>query len=129
MSTKRNIKKKIIDKKFGFEGPYILLWTKRIHFIHVLFVLVAVYFVWHVTGISLENRDIKKNGQIIMGVIDDTRKVGGKGIRRCSYHFTIEDKRFEGSIDDDYLKVGDSIEIMYLNNNPTKNRPTKFFKR
>ena len=129
MSKKRNNNKQIIDKKFGFEGPYILLWTKRIHFIHVVLVLVVVYFVWHVAGNSLENRDIKKNGQIIMGVIDDTRKVGGKGIRRCSYHFTTEDKRFEGSIDDDYLKVGDSIEIMYLNNNPSKNRPTKFFMR
>jgi hypothetical protein len=129
MSKKRYKNKQIIDKKFGFEGLYILLWAKRIHFIHVVLVLVVFYFVWHVTIISLENNDIKKNGQILMGVIDDTRKVGGKGIRRCSYHFTTMDKRFEGFIDDDYLKVGDSIEIMFLNNNPTKNRPTKFFER
>jgi hypothetical protein len=78
---------------------------------------------------SIENRAIEKNGRVIIGVIDDTRKVGGKGIRRCTYHFRMDNVKYEGSVDDDYLNVGDSIEIMFLPNDPSKNRATKNLER
>lgn len=129
MSKKRNKKKPVVDRRFGIDGVSFILWSKKIHFIHIVFILVFLYFVWHVTYMSIENRAIEKKGRVIIGVIDDTRKVGGKGIRRCTYHFLVNNKIYEGRVDDDYLNIGDSVEIMFLPDNPSKNRTTKFFER
>jgi hypothetical protein len=129
MSKRRKKKKPVIDKKFGVEGAYVLLWAKRIPYTRIILIIVVLLFIWRVSVVSFENRDIKKNGRVIIGVIDDTRKVGGKGIRRCTYRFSTHNGKYGGWVDDDYLNVGDSIEIMYLPNDPFKNRAVKFFKR
>ncbi len=88
-----------------------------------------MYFICHGTYISIENRAIEKYGRVIIGVIDDTRKVGSKGIRRCTYLFRPDNVEYEGSVDDDYLNIGDSIEIKFLPSDPSKNRAIKFFDR
>lgn len=129
MSKKRNKMKPVVGRRFGIDGASIILWSKKIHFIHIVLILTFLYFVWHVTYMSIETRTIEKNGRVIIGVIDDTRKVGGKGIRRCTYHFFVDNKIYEGRVDDDYLNIGDSIKIMFLPNNPSKNRTIKFFER
>jgi len=129
MSKKRDKRKPVVGRRFGIDGVSIILWSKKIHFIHIVLILTFLYFVWHVTYMSIENRTIEKNGRAIIGVIDDTRKVGGKGIRRCTYHFFVDNKIYEGRVDDDYLNIGDSIEIVFLPNNPSKNRTTNFFEK
>ena len=97
MREKGNNRKPSVDKRFGIDGVSIILWSKKIHFIHIAMILIFFYFIWHVTMVTIENQSIEKNGRVIIGVIDDTRKVGGKGIRRCTYHFTIGNLRYEGS--------------------------------
>jgi hypothetical protein len=129
MSEKGNKRKPIVDKRFGIYGVSIILWSKKIHFIHIAMILILFYFTWHVTTGTLEKQSIEKNGRVIIGVIDDTRKVGGKGIRRCTYHFTVGNLRYEGSVDDDYFNVGDSIEIKFLPIDPSKNRAVKWLQK
>ncbi len=118
-----------LKKKFGIDGGNLILLSRKIHFLHVAMILIALYFIWHVAVKTMESDSIGKNGKNIIGVIDDTRKVGGKGIRRCTYYFIVGKIKYEGSIDDDYLSVGDSIKIRYLPTDPSKNRAIKWFQR
>ena len=115
-------------RKIGLEGPYILLWSKRIHLTYVVLLTIAIYFLVHSFGVTVENREIRKNGLKTIGVVYEIKKVGGKGIMRCYYNFNLGLNQYKGQTDNDYLKIGDTIGILYLLEKPEKNRAESFFR-
>lgn len=71
---------------------------------------------------TYRNIVLSKNGIAATAEMIDVRKVGGKGIIRCTYLFKIENMTFSGKVDDDTLEVGDNVRVLYLKEDPSVNR-------
>ena len=122
-------KNKNDDIKFGFYGFNIVLWTKRINLTAIILIIGVVLFVSVVSYQSINNYRLNKSGKIVTASIIDAKIVGGKGIWRCFYSFKLNNKNFSGFYDNDSLNVGDSIKVLYLDKDPTINRPKNFIKK
>ncbi len=115
--------------KFGFEGSSIILWNKKVSIIWIILIGIVIHFVIVVIGNEIDNNDLKKNGIETSAIVTDVRKVGSKGVIRCTYTFEVKSLKYSGSVDDDYYKTGDSIRILYLEKNPEINRDKKFLEK
>jgi hypothetical protein len=91
----------------------------------VLLIIVA-WFIFSVVKKGNINKNLYQNGEITNAIITNTKKVGGKGIKRCTYSFSLNGTKYDGWADNDYYKVGDTIKILYLKVNPEINRDKKF---
>lgn len=112
--------------RFGFKGSYITIWNKKVSIIWIILTGFVMYFIYVSTGKTVENNQLGKSGIETSAVVTDVRKVGSKGIIRCTYLFEVNNDFYTGSVDDDFYKAGDSIRILYLNKNPEINRDKKF---
>jgi hypothetical protein len=115
--------------KFGFEGSSIILWNRKISLIWIILIGIVIHFVIVVIRNEIDNNDLEKNGIETSAIVTDVRKVGSKGVIRCTYTFEVKSLKYSGSVDDDYYKTGDSIKILYLDKNPEINRDKKFLEK
>lgn len=115
--------------KFGFEGSSIILWSKKISFIGIFFIGIFFYFVIVVIRNEIENNDLKKYGIETIAIVTDVRKVGSKGVIRCTYSFKVNNLNYIGNVDDDYYNTGDTIQVIYLMKRPDINRDKKIFEQ
>ena len=95
----------------------------------IFFLVLIAWFVYTGAKKTKTNNDLYKKGEIAKAVVIDKRKVGGKGIERVSYSFSFNGQRYEGWVDDDYYEVGDTIQILFLKENPEINEGKKFLDR
>ncbi len=93
----------------------------------VLFCLVF-WFIYHTGKKSLENRKLANKGVICKGVVLSKKNVGSKGTIRIEYKFEVNKKFYRGTISNENWVVGDSIEIIYLLDDPNINRSLLFIK-
>lgn len=112
--------------KFDFEGGSIILWNKKFNIIWVILIGIVIYFVIVVVRNEIDNDDLKKNGIETSAIITDVRKVGGKGVIRCTYTFEVNNLIYTGNVNDDYYKTGDTIQVLYLKIQPEINRGKEF---
>lgn len=112
--------------KFGFESSSIILWNRKVSLIWIILIGIVVHFVIVVIRNEIDNNDLKKNGIETNAIITDVRKVGSKGVIRCTYTFEATNTIYTGSVDDDYYKTGDTIQVLYLKLKPEINRDKKF---
>lgn len=125
MKKRLNIKA-VAEKKWKIEKGYIIFKHKKLSIYWIIFIIVLIHFLYVSIGKTIENNNLTKCGSEAFGVINDVRKVGSKGIIRCTYEFSANNNFYSGFIDDDYLSVGDTITVIYLDENPEINRAKKF---
>lgn len=113
---------------FGFEGSYLILWSRKVSIFWIFFALLVIHFLYVSIGKTIDNSELQKKGIVTNATITDVRKVGSKGIIRCSYTFEVNSFVYSGSVDDDY-KLGDTIQVLYLMENPAINRDRNFLKK
>jgi hypothetical protein len=112
--------------KFGFEGGSIILWNKKVCIFWIVLAGLVVYFLYVSIGKTVDNNDLEKNGIETSAIVTDVRKVGSKGVIRCTYTFEVNNLIYTGNVDDDYYKTGDTIQVLYLKLKPEINRDKKF---
>lgn len=95
----------------------------------VILLVVIAWFVYTGTKKTKTNNNLYQKGEITKAIVIDKRRVGGKGIERCTYSFSYSGVRYEGWVDDDYYKVGDTIQILFLKDKPEINGDKKFLDR
>ena len=95
----------------------------------VVLLIIIACFIFAVTKKSMTNKKVYKKGEITYAIVNDTRKVGGNGVRKCTYLFTYNEIKYEGWVYDDTYKIGDTIKIMFLKDNPKINDDYKFLQR
>ncbi|KAF0131672.1 MAG: hypothetical protein FD155_196 [Bacteroidetes bacterium] len=115
--------------KFGFEGSSIILWNKKVSIIWIILIGIVIHFVIVVIGNEIDNNDLKKNGIETSAIVTDVRKVGSKGVIRCTYTFEVNNLIYTGNVDDDYYEIGDTIQVLYLKRIPEINRDKKFLEK
>ncbi len=97
----------ILEKK-SISGSAILIGI-GVFFIVLLF--------WNVYK---ENK-LFRTGIINSAVIVDIKQVGSKGTRRCFYEFMYKNRSYEGYVDDDVYRLGDTVKILFDKDSPEKN--------
>jgi hypothetical protein len=112
--------------KFGFEGGSIILWNKKVSIFWIILAGLVVYFLYVSIGKTVDNNDLEINGIETIAIVTDVRKVGSKGVIRCTYTFEVNNLIYTGNVDDDYYKTGDTIQVLYLKIKPEINRDKKF---
>jgi hypothetical protein len=92
-----------------------------------LWLFVIIFIIYLTIRNNSNITDLKEKGKTTIGYIYDVRSVGSKGTIRCFYRFKINNYNYyEGFYDDDNLKKYDSLQIIYLPDNPKKNQAKKF---
>ena len=115
--------------KFGIEGSSIILWNKKFHIFWIIIAGLFVHFLYVSIGKTIENNDLVKYGIETSAIVTDVRKVGSKGVIRCTYTFEVNNLIYTGNVDDDYYKTGDTIQVLYLKIKPEINRDKKFLNK
>jgi hypothetical protein len=85
------------------------------------------YVIYKIGRNSVTDHLLKNNAQITKAVIIDEKNYNGnenvKPTFSYSYQFEINGKKYSGNSHDSGLKVGDTIEIKYVKDNPSFNKP------
>lgn len=69
---------------------------------------------------------LRNDGKEVKGMIFRKSVVGSKGTIRCFYNFEVEGKNYEGFYDNNKLRQGDSLEIIYYTKDPSLNQAKQF---
>lgn len=95
----------------------------------VFFLVVIAWFLYTVAKKGKTNNNLYQKGEITKAIVIDKRRVGGKGIERITYSFSYNGIKYEGWVDDDYYKIGDTIQILFLKENPEINKDKRFLEK
>lgn len=91
---------------------------------------VLILFICFVTFLVLKNNynndELQKKGKQVKAYIYEVKGVGSKGTIRGFYRFKINNNLYEGFYDNDFLKEHDSIDVIYLPDNPECNQAKQF---
>jgi hypothetical protein len=93
----------------------------------ILFIAI-IWFITKSSKVTIENYQLNKKGINTKGIIMDVRNVGAKGVIRANYYFEVNSDRYQGWVDSRNYRAGDSINILFLKNNPHVNREREFIK-
>lgn len=118
---KKNVKTKQ-GSAFRLDGFSLIIFRKKFHFIHILLIMLAIYFLtYSITG-TVNRKKLAENGEIAQGYVYDIISKGSKGVKDYKYRFKVNGRTYYGF--DIYVKkeIGDSVQIMYLPDNPNENK-------
>ncbi|MCE5347845.1 MAG: hypothetical protein LLG13_16380 [Bacteroidales bacterium] len=102
-------------------------YKNKISLIVLLFVI--TWFAYTVIKKGNINKQVYQNGEITNAIVIDKKKVGGKGKIKCTYSFLYKNVKYEGWVYNDNYKVGDTIKVKFLKDNPKVNNDYKFLQR
>ena len=93
----------------------------------IVWTVIILLMFWYL-GIRPEIRisKLKENGKQTKAYLYEVKGVGSKGTIRGFYRFEINNNLYEGFYDNDKLVKFDSIDIIYLPDNPERNQAKKF---
>jgi hypothetical protein len=94
-----------------------------------ILLIIVVWFIFTVIKKGNINKQLYQNGEITSAIITNVKKVGGKGKVQCDYYFLYENTKYDGWVFNDYYKVGDTIQILFLKEKPEINGDKKFLDR
>ena len=89
----------------------------------IFLVCLVFYFIVRNNG---NINELKENGKQTKAYLYEVKGVGSKGTIRGFYRFEINNNLYEGFYDNDKLMKYDSIDIIYLPDNPERNQAKKF---
>ncbi|MBN2893637.1 MAG: DUF3592 domain-containing protein [Bacteroidales bacterium] len=118
---KKNAKTKQ-DSVFRLDGFSLIIFRKKFHFIHILLIMLSIYFLtYSITG-TVNRKKLAENGEVTQGYVYDIISKGSKGVKDYKYRFNVNGRTYYGF--DIYAKkeIGDSVQIMYLPDNPKENK-------
>lgn len=114
-----------MSKKAG----YIKIGKRNIHFIHFLLMGFGLFAIVYITKGSVESAYIAKVGIETEGEIVNITKRGSKGVEDYYYQFSYNDKTYSGKTLYLSKKVGDKVEVLFIADNPQKNRVRERLKK
>lgn len=106
----------VVDLKFLNRHKSNLIW-----------IAIILLIFWYI-GIRPELRisELRNDGKQTKAYLYKVKGVGSKGTIRGFYRFVINNNLYEGFYDNDELIKYDSIDIIYLPDNPKRNQAKKF---
>lgn len=114
-----------MSKKAG----YVRLGKKNIHFIHLILMGFGLFVLVYITKGSVESAYIAKIGIETEGEIVNITKRGSKGVEDYYYQFLHNDKTYTGKTLYLSKKVGDKVNVLFIADNPQKNRVKERLKK
>lgn len=95
----------------------------------IVWTVIILLMFWYL-GIRPEIRisELRNDGKQTKAYLYEVKGVGSKGTIRGFYRFEIKNYPYEGFYDNDNLKEQDSIDIIYLPDNPERNQAKQFVK-
>ena len=93
------------------------------NFVLILFIFFIIFLVLRNNN---NNDELQKKGKQAKAYLYKVKGVGSKGTIRGFYRFEINNNLYEGFYDNDKLVKYDSIDIIYLPDNPERNQAKKF---
>lgn len=93
----------------------------------IVWTVIVLLMFWYL-GIRPEMRisELRNDGKQTKAYLYEVKGVGSKGTTRGFYRFEINNNLYEGFYDNDKLVKYDSIDIIYLPDNPERNQAKKF---
>jgi hypothetical protein len=93
----------------------------------LIWIPLVLLMIWYL-GVRPEIRisELRNDGKQIKAFLYEVKGIGSKGTIRGFYRFEINNNLYEGFYDNDNLKKHDSIDVLYLSNNPEKNQAKQF---
>ncbi len=101
---------------------YINILGRSIHFFHLVLIGFGLFAVGYIAIGSIESAYLAKNGIFTKGVITDIRKSGSKGVKDYYYKFNYNGIEYSNSTLHLSKNIGDTVEVVFIKDNPTKNR-------
>lgn len=99
---------------------------KDIGWIILVFLFIG-FFIYKVTKRALTDHFLKNNGLVIKAVVINEKNYNGnenvKPIFSYSYQFEINGEKYTGDTHDPTLRIGDTVEVEYVKNCPSMNKP------
>ena len=114
-----------MNKKAG----YLRLGKKNVHFIHLILMVFGLFVIVYITKGSVESAYIAKFGIETEGEIVNITKRGSKGVEDFYYQFSHNNKIYTGKTLYLSKKVGDRVNILFIADNPQKNRVKERLKK
>ncbi|GAA4926969.1 hypothetical protein GCM10023313_34330 [Mucilaginibacter defluvii] len=74
---------------------------------------------------TLLNKRLRSENNKIRAVVTNRYKVGAKGATELNYTFKLNGKFYKGHAYNESANVGDSLDILYLSDNPNLNKSYK----
>jgi hypothetical protein len=93
----------------------------------IIWTVIILLMFWYL-GIRPEMRisELRNDGKQTKAYLYEVKGVGSKGTIRGFYRFEINNNLYEGFYDNDKLMKYDSIDIIYLPDNPERNQAKQF---
>ena len=101
---------------------YINIFGRSIHFFHLVLIGFVLFAVGYIAKGSIESAYLAQNGVFAKGVITDIRQSGSKGVEDYYYKFNYNGIEYSNSTLHITKDVGDTVEVVFFKDNPTKNR-------
>ena len=101
------------------------------HWMKLALLAVLVWFSGRTFRITSENYQLANNGRIARAVIKNLKweSSGHRTPDGYYYTFRIKENYYQGHTFNTEMRPGDSIDIIYLPNRPSVNRPVDFIER
>mgnify|MGYP001357077620 CR=1 FL=1 len=101
---------------------YINIFGRSIHFFHLVLIGFVLFAVGYIAKGSIESAYLAQNGVFTKGVITDIRQSGSKGVEDYYYKFNYNGIEYSNSTLHLSKNIGDTVEVVFIKGNPTKNR-------
>ena len=101
---------------------YINIFGRSIHFFHLVLIGFVLFAVGYIAKGSIESAYLAQHGVFTKGVITDIRQSGSKGVEDYYYKFNYNGIEYSNSTLHLTKDVGDTVEVVFIKDNPTKNR-------
>lgn len=95
----------------------------KANFVLILFICFIIFLIIRNNN---NNNELQENGKQTKAYLYEVKGVGSKGTIRGFYRFEINNNLYEGFYDNDKLVKYDSIDIIYLPDNPERNQAKQF---
>ena len=101
---------------------YINIFRRSIHFFHLVLIGFLLFAIGYIAKGSIESAYLAQNGVFTKGVITDIRQSGSKGVEDYYYKFNYNGVEYSNSTLHLSKNIGDTVEVVFIKGNPTKNR-------
>jgi hypothetical protein len=92
----------------------------------ILFIAICCWLFYESFEQTLLNRRLKSENNKVRSVVTNRYKVGAKGTIQIDYSFTLNGKIYIGQATNERFNIGDSLDVLYLKENPELNRSYGF---